>query len=128
MAQSGRIGGSRGDGRQYQCVGRVAQGAIAIRAPERPNGLLMNRSSEPERAGKAGRRWATAWWQRNSRQAMRQIACGLILGAVGGLGPRSGEAAQSAYPFQSYEVPLYQGPIRYPDFRNRDRAFATYRT
>jgi len=54
--------------------------------------------------------------------------CLFMLAALAFLVPRAGEAAQPDYPFQTYEVPLYQGPVKYPDFQRRDRAFADYRT
>jgi hypothetical protein len=88
----------------------------------------MNRSSEPERRRETRVCDLRGCRQSDSRQAMKRIACWVMVVACVSLGLRSSGAAQSAYPFETYEVPLYQGQVRYPDFRNRDRAFAMFRT
>jgi hypothetical protein len=44
-------------------------------------------------------------------------------------GLQIGTAAAADYPFELYSVgAIYQGKFRYPDFRNRDHEFASFRT
>jgi hypothetical protein len=45
------------------------------------------------------------------------------------LGLQIGIAAAADYPFELYGTgAIYQGKLRYPDFRNRDHEFASFRT